>query len=96
MSDWERVGWCPCFCVDCQSLVTVNLRADDPRCPTCGSTSYTTYDDPLLNDRSSTQAVASWNVRRDGRGLLVLTRSRHFCPRCREMSLMFRLEGLGD
>ncbi len=99
MFDFEDVCWFPCLCEGCHAMVDVNLFETPLRCPTCRSERVAAYDDAGLSLPPESQelySIADWNVApRIGRPLQ-LTNGRYRCPKCGQMSLQFRMDGLWD
>lgn len=77
-------------------MVSVNLLAAEPKCPTCKSLALTPYDAQELNDHSSDLVVADWDMRQQLGRCLELTQSRYLCPQCMQKTLVFGQMGLFD
>ena len=85
----------PCLCGSCHSVVQVNLIAESTKCPECGAPDPIPYDTPHLSERGGRQ-VASWHMGAQLGRELVLSDGKYKCPRCKDMSLMFRNSGFWD
>ena len=94
MANFMHTCLFPCLCENCQSLVQVNLLAKEPRCPQCGATNVTAYDDPRLVGSPGQRVVAQWNMREQLGRELLLTDGNYRCPKCRGMTLRFADSGL--
>lgn len=93
MLNFQTTCYFPCSCAGCSSVVQVNLLAKRLRCPSCGSSKVTPFDDPSLSRRTRGGMVTSWNSEKVGRDL-TLTDKPYRCPRCGELALRFEESGL--
>ena len=94
--NFTRVCEFPCLCAACDSMVSVNLLAAQPKCPTCKSMALTPYDAHTLSDHSSELIVADWDMRSQLGRCLKLTKSNYICPKCTKPRLSFGVAGLFD
>lgn len=89
MLSFRDTCYFPCLCKDCSSVVQVNLLGKTRRCPTCGTTRVTPYDDPSLSISRGSHVVAEWNMQEQLGRVLRLTDGKYKCPRCRRPTLLF-------
>ncbi len=96
MADFQSNCAFPCFCTACRQFHTVNVFANDRKCPNCRADGLLLYDDPVLNDHSSDDSVADWNAIDHLGRQLILTRSRYFCPGCQRLRMKFGIDIMFD
>ncbi len=83
----------PCFCEACKSLITVDVRARDRRCPKCKMSEPSRFDDSRMHDGVALRELASCL---DGDSPVTLLDANYLCPGCRQYSLRFHIEALFD
>ncbi|MBT3271558.1 MAG: hypothetical protein HN368_00265 [Spirochaetales bacterium] len=93
MSNFMKVCYFPCLCVNCCAIVEVNLLDKPLQCPECGN-SVVPYDSRKLMGSKGQNVVADWNVREQLGRNLKLTDGTYKCPQCGEMSLQFSVGGI--
>ena len=79
----------PCLCKQCHVIVAVNVLAEQPECPACGSTQVIPYDTEELVRRKGEECVAEWNMGDEPGRSLQLTDGFYFCPACDSFGLRF-------
>ena len=90
MRDFETTCYFPCLCDACHNIVPVNLLAKAPQCPRCKGKALIPYDDPRMSTSSGTSKVMGWNMKEKLGREVSLTDANYFCPKCNNMSLLFR------
>lgn len=88
-ADFQKICGFPCFCTACRQFHTVDVFANDRKCPNCETDSLLLYDDPSLSDHSSDEVIADWNASSHLGRQLILTQSSYFCPGCQRLSMKF-------
>lgn len=94
-ANFQSVCRFPVLCLDCGRLETVNLLDQGAACRQCPASPLIPYDDPRLRGAPGDQEVASWNVDKLGRAL-ILTNGGYYCPACRGFELRFRATARWD
>ncbi len=94
-ANFQRYCAFPALCPECGQLELVNLLERVPSCRNCPGTSPVAYDDPSLLGRPGSQTIASWNIPKLGR-VLLLTDGDYYCPACHQFSFRFSVAGFWD
>lgn len=79
----------PVFCRECNALEHANTRISPLRCLKCGSDAVTKYGDPSVSEVPDDKAAFRWG------DAGYLRNGRHYCPRCKKMTLKFGSSGRG-
>lgn len=94
-ANFQSVCMFPVLCSDCGKLETVNLLDARAACRQCPKSPMIAYDDPRLRGAAGSREVASWNLDKLGRSL-VLTDGAYYCPACRGYELRFTRTAMWD
>ena len=100
----------PHYCESCNSLTSVNVLKKKPKCTECGSKDIKSYeaitkelpDDVsglpyfMMKDYHKREDVQVENFCHQLDKTFVLLKGNHYCPRCKENSLMFHITWFFD
>ena len=80
--NFRTVDFFPCLCENCQDVVEVNLKDDNPSCPNCNSQKVSPYNNKhLIGKKGKIEVARSYDN--------VLTNGSYKCPKCKAMTLHF-------